>query len=112
MGDKLAAPCEEIGSPQKRNCQGSHKHPFMKRAGVESGEGAGSHKQPKCNQQKEAEAITGHKMADRQPTEREIVAAKAAMARLYGNEGEGKVRARDRMDHGLLSQFHRDADPT
>lgn len=91
MGEELAASRDDIGSPLRRIRQGSHKHPFMKRAGMEAAGGAGSHKQPKRSQIKEAEAVTGREMADEQPTEREIAAAKAARARLYGGEGGAKV---------------------
>ena len=90
MGE-VAASCEEIGPPVRRIHQGSHKHPFMKRAVVEAAGGAGVYKQPKRGQVKEADAVTGREMANKQPTEREIAAAKAARARLYGGEGGAKV---------------------
>ena len=90
MGE-VTASCEDTGPPLRRIRQGAHKHPFMKRAGVEAAGGAGIYKQPKRSQVKEAEAVTGREMADKQPTEREIAAAKAARARLYGGEGGAKV---------------------
>ena len=90
MGE-VTASCEDIGPSVRRIHQGSHKHPFMKRAGVGAAEGVGIYKQPKRGQVKEAEAVTGRELANKQPTEREIAAAKAARARLYGGEGGAKV---------------------
>ena len=59
----------------------------MKRAGKEAGAEVSGLKQPRRGQVDVMADTNGQQAIERQPTEREIAAAKAARARLYGGEG-------------------------
>ena len=63
----------------------------MKRAGKEAGAEVSGLKQPRRNQIGVMADSNGQQSIARQPTEREIAAAKAARARLYGGEGSAEV---------------------
>ena len=64
----------------------------MKRVSKEAGRDPLGSKQARISQTKAGSQTKGSHMADKQPTEREVAAAKAARARLYGNESDAKVR--------------------
>ena len=92
MGGDQAAVCEETSSPLKRLRGGTQEQHFMKRAGRDTiGDPLGP-KQARVSEMKAGNQTRGHHMADKQPTAREIAAAKAARARLYGGEGGPRVR--------------------
>ena len=65
----------------------------MKRAGKEAGAEVSGLKQPRRGQAGIMADSNGQQAAERQPTEREIAAAKAARARLYGGKESAKVHA-------------------
>lgn len=81
----------DCASPLKRSRQAPQQDPFMKRAGREAPGEAPGLMQPRRTQAKIVEGGTGNQMIEKQPTEREIAAAKAARARLYGGEGSAQV---------------------
>ena len=65
----------------------------MKRAGKEAGTEVSGLKQPRRGQAGVMADSNRQQATERQPTEREIAAAKAARARLYGGEEGAKVDA-------------------
>lgn len=71
----------------------------MKRAGKEAGPEITGLKQPRRGQAGVMADSNGQQATERQPTEREIAAAKAARARLYGGEESAKVDAKDKHSH-------------
>lgn len=71
----------------------------MKRVSEEAGRGAPGSKQARISQMKAGSQTKGPHTADKQPTERELAAAKAARARLYGGEGGDSVRHLTTMFH-------------
>ena len=77
----------------------------MKRAGKEAGAEVSGLKQPKRGQVGVMADSNGQQAIERQPTEREIAAAKAARARLYGGEGSAKVNAKSGYSHELYSRI-------
>ena len=64
----------------------------MKRAGRDTVGDPLQPKQARISQIKAGSQTRGNHMADKEPTEREIAAAKAARARLFGGEGSPRVR--------------------
>lgn len=92
MGSVQPAACENTSSPLKRLRAGTQEELFMKRASKEAAGDASKLKQARSSQTKAGNQARSQHMADKQPTEREIAAAKAARARLYGDEGSAKVR--------------------
>ena len=91
MGGVQPEACEDTSSPLKRLRAGTQEELFMKRASKEAAGDASGLKQARTGQMKAGSQAIGHHMADKQPTEREIAAAKAARARLYGGEDSVKV---------------------
>ena len=74
----------------------------MKRAGKEAGAEVSGLKQPRRGQIGVMADSNGQQAIERQPTEREIAAAKAARARLYGSEASATVTA----NTGYYHKFH------
>lgn len=85
MGEEQPAVSEDVGSPLKRVRAGTQQELIMKRAGREAAGEALGLKQPRRSQVQAADETRGQNMANKHPTERELAAAKAARARLYGN---------------------------
>ncbi|CAL5223056.1 g5513 [Coccomyxa viridis] len=90
MGSVQPAACENTSSPLKRLRAGTQEELFMKRASKEAAGDASKLKQARSSQTKAGNQARSQHMADKQPTEREMAAAKAARARLYGDEGSAK----------------------
>ena len=106
MGGVQPEACEDTSSPLKRLRAGTQEELFMKRASKEAAGDALGLKQARIGQPKAGNQARGHHMAEKQPTEREVAAAKAARARLYGGEGSAKVEKADKPE---ISCFISDA---
>ena len=85
--------CNDIGSPLKRLRAGTQENTLMKRAGREAAGELSGVKQARLDQTKAAAQLKDSHMVEKQPSEREIAAAKAARARLYGGEVVAEVWA-------------------
>jgi hypothetical protein len=87
IGSGVLSFCVKV-SPRKKGSRRQSTDSLMKRAGREVGEEPKGVKQPRPSR-KEGEETAEQSVADPVPSAREIAAAEAARARLYGDTSEG-----------------------